>query len=131
MEAGAQLRHPQQRGRPGTSWRGRFWLALTLVLAATTSNAAQSLHLLGFVKSLCVEEAYCFELTVKPEYIELAGERLQVRFDADTRIFDPENYQLTLAQQNIAPGSHLRLLLEGTTDADTNGYRAAFIWIGD
>ena len=68
--------------------------------------------MLGFVKSLCADEAYCFELTVEPEFIGLAGERLKVRFDAGTRIFDPENYQLTLAQQNIVPGSHLRLLLE-------------------
>ena len=101
------------------------------MLPATTASAAQSLHLLGFVKSLCADEAYCFELTVKPEFIELAGERLKVRFDAGTHIFDPENYELTLAQQNIVPGSHLRLLLESTADAGINGYRAAFIWIGD
>jgi hypothetical protein len=111
--------------------RGGPWLAITLALSTATSNAADSLHLLGFVKSLCADAAYCFELRVKPEFIELAGEQLKVRFDADTRIFDPENYELTLAQQNIVPGSHLRLLLENTAQADINGYRAAFIWIGD
>jgi len=87
--------------------------------------------LLGFVKSLCVDEAYCFELQVKPEFIQQAGAYLKVRFDAGTQIFDPENYELTLEQQNIVPGSHLRLLLEAEANATINGYRATFIWIGD
>jgi len=102
-----------------------------LAISTTDSGAAQSLHLLGFVENLCVDEAHCFELRVKPEFIAQAGTYLKVRFDAGTYIFDPENYELTLDQQNIVPGSHLRLLLEGEADAAINGYRATFIWIGD
>ncbi len=104
---------------------------MILAISTTSPGAAQNLHLLGFVKSLCVDETYCFELRVKPGFIEQAGEYLQVRFDVDTRIFDPENFELTLEQQNIIPGSHLRLLLEGNANAAINGYRAAYIWIGD
>ena len=54
-----------------------------------------------------------------------------MRFGADTRIFDPENYQLTLQQQNIVPGSHLRMLIELDDGGEANAYRASFIWIGD
>ncbi|MCP4335730.1 MAG: hypothetical protein GY785_24035 [Gammaproteobacteria bacterium] len=128
MKSKAGLHRHRRRSRLATAG---FWLALTLALPITTSSAVENLDLLGFVKSLCADEANCFELMVKPEFAELAGERLKVRFDADTRIFDPENYELTLAQQNIIPGSHLRLLLEKTADAGVKGYRAAFIWIGD
>ena len=61
--------------------------------------------------------------------------RIKVRFNTDTQIFDPENDELTLLQQNIVPGSHLRLLIEQqvgsqSTDASTT-YHASLIWIGD
>ena len=54
-----------------------------------------------------------------------------MRFSADTRIFDPENYPLTLLQQNIVPGSHLRMLIEADGGDETDAYHASFIWIGD
>jgi hypothetical protein len=61
--------------------------------------------------------------------------RIKVRFNAHTHIFDPENYELTLLQQNIVPGSHLRLLIEQQVDNQTSDasatYLASFIWIGD
>jgi len=85
--------------------------------------------LLGFVERLCPDENYCFELMVEADYIATAGAHITVRFGETTRFYDPENYELTLAQQNIVPGSHLRLLL---TPPDSSGeYRAQFIWIGD
>ena len=61
--------------------------------------------------------------------------RIKVRFNAHTQVFDPENYELTPLQQNIVPGSHLRLLIEQqvenqAVDSSTT-YRASFIWIGD
>ena len=59
-----------------------------------------------------------------------AGEYIHFYFDTDSRIFDPENYELTLAQQNIVPGSHLRLLLQ-PDPGSSDRYRASFIWIGD
>lgn len=105
-------------------------IALMLGAASATAAAADNLHLLGFVTSPCADLDYCFELRVKPEYQAEAGERLRFVFNADSNIFDPENYALTLAQQNIVPGSHLRLLLEargGSADA----YYASHIWIGD
>ena len=106
-----------------------------LALVASLPCAAQSTHLLGFVDTLCDAEAYCFELRVKPEFRELVGERITVRFGSDTHLFDPENYPLTLAQQNIVPGSHLRLLIESDSDSEAASfqasYRASFIWIGD
>lgn len=103
---------------------------LTLATAGAVPGAADSLHLLGFVESPCDDSDHCFELRVKPEFQAQAGEYIHFYFDADSRIFDPENYDLTLSQQNIEPGSHLRLLLQ--PDPDTSDrYRASFIWIGD
>jgi hypothetical protein len=131
VETDAGFHRRQPRRRQGTLKHAGSWLALALAISTSAPSAAESLHLLGFVKSLCVNETYCFELRVKPEFIEQAGEYLKVRFDTGTRIFDPENYELTLEQQNIVAGSHLRLLLEGEASAEVNGYRAAFIWIGD
>ncbi len=112
----------------------RLWMFYCLVLftgIVTPTSAAQQVHLLGFVENLCSDESYCFELRVEPQFIEMAGERIIVRFDRSTQIFDPENYELTLAQQNIVDGSHLRLLLFSESDLGGNNYRAAFIWIGD
>jgi hypothetical protein len=74
---------------------------------------------------------YCFELLVKPAFHAISAAKIKVRFGADTRIFDPENYQLTLQQQNIVPGSHLRMLIEPDDGGEANAYRASFIWIGD
>jgi hypothetical protein len=106
-------------------------LACGLVFGSVSLHAANSVHLLGFVETLCTGDPYCFELLVKPEFHAVSPAKIKVRFDTDTRIFDPENYQLTLLQQNIVPGSHLRMLIEADDDGEANSYRASFIWIGD
>jgi hypothetical protein len=106
------------------------WLALALVLSSTL-RAAETVHLLGFVDKLCPGESYCFELLVEPDFVAQVGERIKVRFDATTNIYDPENYELNLEQQNIVPGSHLRLLIEADASRPPGEYRATFIWIGD
>ena len=108
-------------------WR---WLAMTLVLSSPL-HAAQSVHLLGFVDNLCPQEPYCFELRVEPDFVAQVGQRIKVRFTATTNIYDPENYELTLEQQNIVAGSHLRMLIEGDANGLPGDYRATFIWIGD
>ena len=122
-----------------SSARLSLLLICLLVTAANPLSAAPSVHLLGFVDTLCDGEPHCFELLVKPEYQDQLGQpikmRIKVRFNAHTQIFDPENYELTLLQQNIVPGSHLRLLIEQqvenqAVDSSTT-YRASFIWIGD
>ena len=97
----------------------------------TGSPAATPIHLLGFVDELCANEIYCFELLVEAPFVELLGERIKLRFDATTNIYDPENYELTLEQQNIVPGSHLRLLITDDPGRLENEYFASFIWIGD
>ncbi len=110
----------------------RYWLALAFALAlSTTLAAAQTVHLLGFVDELCPDEHHCFELTVKSEFIAEVGPRIKIRFASATRIYDPENYELTLEQQNIVPGSHLRMLIEAEADGEPGEYQASFIWIGD
>jgi hypothetical protein len=101
------------------------------MLLGASSSASTSVHLLGFVKVLCVDESGCFELRVESEYIAVAGKRITVRFDRGTKIFDPENYELTLDQSNIIEGSHLRLLLTPDPGGTQHEYRALFIWIGD
>ena len=106
-------------------------LGCGLACGSGSLHAARSVHLLGFVETLCTDDPYCFELLVKPEFHAVSAARIKVRFGADTRIFDPENYQLTLLQQNIVPGSHLRMLIEADDGAEANAYRASFIWIGD
>ena len=109
-------------------YRPYLWLALALVLPSSL-RASETVHLLGFVDQLCPGEPYCFELLVEADFVPQVGERIRVRFDAKTNIYDPENYELNLEQQNIVPGSHLRMLIES---AATPGiYRATFIWIGD
>jgi hypothetical protein len=107
-----------------------FWIAM-LAGGASSASAAKQVHLLGFVEYLCPGEPHCFELRVKPKFIEAAGDRIVVRFDRNTLIFDPENYELTLEQSNIIDGSHLRLLLTSESDRGGNHYRASVIWIGD
>jgi hypothetical protein len=109
-------------------------IGLSLAIALTLSTAliaAKTVHLLGFVDELCPDEPHCFELTVKPEFVAEVGAHIKVRFTSATRIYDPENYELTLEQQNIVPGSHLRMLIEAEADGETGVYQASFIWIGD
>ena len=109
-------------------YRPYWWLALALVLSPSL-RAAETVHLLGFVDKLCPEELYCFTLLVEADFVGQVGEQIEVRFDTTTNIYDPENYELTLEQQNIVPGSHLRMLIESVATPGT--YRATFIWIGD
>ena len=118
--------------RPLWEFQACRWIATALlVFASGNIHAAPGIHLLGFVDRLCTDDPHCFELLVKPEFHTVAPEKIQVRFGADTRIFDPENYQLTLQQQNIVPGSHLRMLIEADKAGEADTYRASFIWIGD
>lgn len=110
----------------------RLHLLLALALPLPVPGfAAGPVHLLGFVERLCAAEDYCFELRVEPEYAALAAARITVRFAGATKIYDPENFELTLAQQAIGPGSHLRLLIAPDSAAGDNQYRASFVWIGD
>jgi hypothetical protein len=110
----------------------RIGLALAIVLALSTPlAAAKTVHLLGFVDKLCPEEPHCFELMVKPEFVAEVGVYIKVRFTSATRIYDPENYELTLEQQNIVPGSHLRMLIEADANGEPGEHQASFIWIGD
>jgi hypothetical protein len=108
------------------------WWCLAVALALSpTPRAAENVHLLGFVDNLCPQEPYCFELLVEPDYVTQVGERIRVRFTATTNIYDPENYELNLDQQNIVAGSHLRMLIENDANGPPGEYRATFIWIGD
>ena len=111
-------------------YRPYLWLALALFLSPSL-RAAETVHLLGFVDTLCPAEPHCFELLVEPDFVAQVGERIKVRFDATTNIYDPENYELTLEQQNIVAGSHLRMLIETDAAGASGDYRATFIWIGD
>lgn len=120
------VRHPEA----GTPVRAKRWLWLLVALPMLAPGAG-TLHLLGFVDRLCVDEPYCFELLVKPAFVEQAGERIEVRYATVRRIYDPENYELTLAQQNIVPGSHLRLLITADASREPGAYQASVIWIGD
>lgn len=103
-------------------------MALALSLP---SRASETVHLLGFVERMCAGEAYCFELMVKPDFVAAVGAHITVRFGAATNLYDPENFELTLAQQNIVPGSHLRMLIDPDDGAGPDKYRASHIWIGD
>ena len=112
--------------------RLRTWLALAIALALSTPlTAAKTVHLLGFVDKLCPDVPHCFELSVKPAFVAEVGASIKVRFNAATRIYDPENYELTLEQQNIVPGSHLRMLIEADPNRGPGEHQASFIWIGD
>jgi hypothetical protein len=95
------------------------------------SPASPSVHVLGFVETLCAGETNCFELRVEQEYLDLAAGRIIVRYDHNSQIYDPENYELTLQQSNIVEGSHLRLLLMLDDDGPESNYYAQFIWVGD
>ena len=106
------------------------WIVFYTANPALTA-ASEQVHLLGFVEQLCPDRPYCFELRVEPDYIAHVGERINVSYEAVTTIFDPENYELTLEQSQIIPGSHLRLLLIREPAVAENVYRATFIWIGD
>jgi hypothetical protein len=104
----------------------RKLLTVLLLAYSILANASGSLHLLGFVEQACVGENFCFQLRVESVYNGEAADKIIVRYDADSMIFDPENYRLTLAQSRIVEGSHLRLLLVPVV----NGFRAEIIWIG-
>lgn len=75
-------------------------LAIVLLWSSST-YAAKTVNLLGFVDNLCPQQPYCFELVVEPEFVAIVGERIRVRFDSAINIFDPENYELTLEKQNL------------------------------
>jgi len=115
------------------NYRNLIYILLTGVLLGVSfpSPASPSVHLLGFVETLCAGETNCFELRVEKEYLDLAASRIIVRFDRNSQIYDPENYELTLQQSNIIEGSHLRLLLSADPDSSGPDYHAQFIWIGD
>lgn len=108
-----------------------FLLVGILLGISSLSTASTSVHLLGFVETLCAGETNCFELRVEKEYVAVAAKRIIVRFDRSTKIYDPENYELTLQQSNIIEGSHLRLLLNPDPGGTEHEYHALFIWIGD
>lgn len=107
-------------------------LVIALLFAGAGSlQASERLHVVGLVVQMCPDEPHCFELDVKPGYRELAGTSLRVRFAGAEQFYDPENYRLTLAQQDIGPGSHLRLLLERDVTNGDDAWRAIVVWIGD
>jgi|GEM_PF-1065308 len=122
------VRYPVAGAPALARWHIRFALALLVPFSA---YGAEAVHLLGFVGELCPTENYCFELQVKPEFIDQVGARITVRFASANTIFDPENYELTLAQQNIVPGSHLHLLISADDARGPGEYQASYIWIGD
>jgi hypothetical protein len=62
-------------------------LACGLAFESGNIQAAQSVHLLGFVETLCTDDPYCFVLMVKPEFHVVSPAKIKVRFDADTRDF--------------------------------------------
>jgi hypothetical protein len=106
----------------------RTGFALAIVLAFSTPlPAAKMVNLLGFVDKMCPDEPHCFELMVKPEFIAEVGTHIKVRFASATRVYDPENYELTLEQQDIVPGSHLRMLIEEIPEGEPDEHQASFI----
>lgn len=110
---------------------GKCLSAILLFALAQAAGAAERVHLLGFVGQLCAGEPYCFDLDVKPEYAPRVGATIRVRFGGVEQIYDAENFRLTLDQQAIGPGAHLRLLLEPEPARGVHAYRASVIWIGD
>ena len=113
------------------SLRHIFAYLLLFATSPMLAAAPTQVHLLGFVEQLSPDRPYCFELRVEHEYVAIASERINVRYEAVTTIFDPENYELTLQQSNIIPGSHLRLLMTHDPDWVDQVYQANYIWIGD
>lgn len=69
----------------------------------------------------------CFEFRTEKVYSGKAKEFSRVYYDKNSRIYDPENYEVTPAQSNIVRGSHLRIMMQPAAD----GYYAEFIWVGD
>lgn len=126
-----RLRRLQRVATGFRSFVGRASFATLMLAGIDGLQASEQLHVIGLVERMCPGERRCFDLDVKPEYREIAGKSLRVRFADVEQIYDPENYRLTLAQQDIGPGSHLRLLLERDTASDERGWRAIVIWIGD
>ena len=115
-------------------FRNRFWPALRACIflgCCSTLAAADQYHLLGFVGQLCADEPYCFEFLVEDEYTAEVGNRVMVRYASAKAIFDPENYELSLQQSNIIPGSHLRMIITPSLSGDADAYLATIIWIGD
>ena len=118
--------------RHGAGRRAAAALGVALLAASPElAFASERIQLVGFVDRPCPGEAHCFEFDVKPDYREIAGASLQVRFADVAQIYDPENYALTLAQADLGPGAHLRLLLERDAAAGERAWRAIVIWIGD
>lgn len=108
-----------------------WFRALLILIMPLHTSAQEQLHIMGFVERPCANRAHCFILKVEPEYRQVAGAQLVVQFDNSTIFYDPENYQLTLAQQRIVSGAHLRLQLSPEEHRAKRDYRAITIWIGD
>jgi len=100
---------------------------MLLLASSFGANASGSLYLLGFVEQACAGVTRCFHFRVETVYSGEAKDKIIVHYDADSVIFDPENYRLTLAQSHIIEGSHLQLLLAPSG----NEFRAETIWIGE
>ncbi len=128
------MRYERSRGTAGRSSKLIAKIpviAFLLLASADHLQASERVHVIGLVERMCPGESLCFELEVRPEYREIAGKSLRVRFAGVEQIYDPENYRLTLAQQDIGPGSHLRVLLERDAASEDSDWRAIVIWIGD
>jgi len=82
---------------------------------------------MGFVEQRCSGES-CLIVKIEPGHPK-QGELLRVFYDAQTLIYDPENYELTFKQAKFPAGAHLRLML--IPEINARGYRANAIWIGD
>jgi hypothetical protein len=67
------LKHDQSLEALRSSARLALLLICLLATATIPLSAAPSVHLLGFVDTLCVDEPHCFELLVKPEYQNQLG----------------------------------------------------------
>ncbi len=104
-----------------------MFLASLMIFFLIDVRAVGSVHLLGFVDRLCVDRPRCFIFRVETIYSGEVNEPVKVLYDESSQIFDPENYRVTVLQSNIVVGSHLRLIMESTTE----DYYAGFIWVGD
>jgi hypothetical protein len=120
----------QDRNMAHTLNRLICWAGIASVLSWPIT-AADQFHLLGSVDRLCTDRPYCFELRVEAEYADTVGDQIKVHYGSGTVIFDPENYELILAQSNIIRGSHLRMIIAPDKAVDPDHYLARFIWIGD
>lgn len=59
------------------------------------------------------------------------GERVVVRYDRATAIFDPENYERSLERSGIGAGSHLHVIVAPDPVHPAGHYRVPSIWKGD